>query len=1057
MKTFDSPTVHSSRRRRITKILIWVLLGAAVLYPLLGFFALPAVVRAVAVSQVEKNLHARLEIGSVSFNPFTLRLQLGDVSLQDLEGRDVVRLGGGQFAVSLSSVTRLAPVLKEVLLDEPAIFLSRNAEGEINVLQLLKETDEDPPEELPKIAIQRLRITGGAIELEDAALRRPVTFGFSPIAFDLEDFSTFQSGGNQLRFSAEDSSGGSVEGRGSFSVAPMAASAEISLRQFDLSAVASYIREFVDVDLRKGRLNLELSAAFNGDSDEEMISGNLGSLTLADFQLVAAEEESPFLALEKMEIANARFAAWDPRLDVESVRITGGNFRARRLPDGTIDLLQLLPASDSLASEKTSPEMEALAGPLAVGFSVATVGIENFAFLVEDSAAGNDARLEGRLDTAELRDISEDLGSPIPFHLDGTLLSEGRFTVTGNITPDPLAGEIELTVEAIPLSRFNPWAAPFTDLALESGAAGLSGNLTLAPASGDGTLPVVTFDGAAGIEEFEARADGEPVLAFSSFLLDGLALRSEPLSFRGELVQLTAPQAVVTLEEDGTLNLLRLLRIGSPSAGAETAETATPAKLLSSEESAKDFPLAFAIETIRVDDGAVSVSDQTVSPPFSTRLDKLAAEISGLSSDPASRASIDVTGSFPQGARLAVSGTVGTDPAQLFADTRVELAGFGLPPTSPYSGKFIGRTVADGRLDFAVDARIEEENLSAQNSIRLKNFRLGERVESGSSIHLPLDLALALLRDRNGEIAIDVPLSGRLDDPRFNIVTVATDALLGVIRNVASSPFAALGKLVGSSGDKLSEIAFAPGEFALSDEGLETIRALAAALHQRPGLRIEIAAAADPGVDRPAMVEHRFREELAAHRSTSETEQIHLASEADLIRSLYEARFGLLEAPVADEVEPLEEPERTADVPELPDEPAEDETVVESAKESRPFIVVHIPQWMRRLFSRSEAEPVTEAAEAPKAVAEPEPVGEPVESEEVVAAVAPVEIPTVEEMKERLLAQIEITDADLQKLAAARIETVTNALLETGQLDSDQVSGGGATLESEPKARFKLY
>src|SRR5690606_22723931 len=140
-------------------------------------------------------------------------------------GRDVVRLGGGQFAVSLSSVTRLAPVLKEVLLDEPAIFLSRNAEGEINVLQLLKETDEDPPEELPKIAIQRLRITGGAIELEDAALRRPVTFGFSPIAFDLEDFSTFQSGGNQLRFSAEDSSGGSVEGRGSFTVAPMAASA----------------------------------------------------------------------------------------------------------------------------------------------------------------------------------------------------------------------------------------------------------------------------------------------------------------------------------------------------------------------------------------------------------------------------------------------------------------------------------------------------------------------------------------------------------------------------------------------------------------------------------------------------------------------------------------------------------------------------------------------------------------------------------------------------------------------------------------------------------------
>src|SRR5690606_179240 len=137
--------------------------------------------------------------------------------------------------------------------------------------------------------------------------------------------------------------------------------------------------------------------------------------------------------------------------------------------DGSIDLLQLLPASTTSTASGEKPATASAgegtsANPLPLTFSVATVAIDDFEFRVEDLATGEDARLEGRLEHAEFRDLTEDLGQPIPFNLKGNLLKDGGFSLAGNLTPNPIAGEIDVAVEAVPLARFDPWAGMFTDL-----------------------------------------------------------------------------------------------------------------------------------------------------------------------------------------------------------------------------------------------------------------------------------------------------------------------------------------------------------------------------------------------------------------------------------------------------------------------------------------------------------------------------------------------------------------------------------------------------------------
>src|SRR5690625_3751110 len=326
MKHSDSSSKPSPKRKcgRCKKVAISVVTLFA-LYLLIGFFVVPLIVRAVANSQVEKNLHAHLEMESVSFNPLTLRLTLDQISLKSLENEDILSLGNGQFAISLSSITHLAPVLKEVLLDKPALFLARDPDGSIYLLGLLKETEKEPSSDLPKIAIHRLAITDGSIELKDEALQDPVSLSFSPITFDLNDFSTFDEEGNQLRFAATSLSGGSIVGSGSFNVDPISATAELELNDFDITPFAAYVREFVDVDLRQGEVDLQMTVHFRADSEEEMISGNLASFALSNFTVFKTDAEDPFFSLGEVKIGNAEFAAWEPRLTVESITISDGN------------------------------------------------------------------------------------------------------------------------------------------------------------------------------------------------------------------------------------------------------------------------------------------------------------------------------------------------------------------------------------------------------------------------------------------------------------------------------------------------------------------------------------------------------------------------------------------------------------------------------------------------------------------------------------------------------------------------------------------------------------
>jgi outer membrane protein OmpA-like peptidoglycan-associated protein len=177
----------------------------------------------------------------------------------------------------------------------------------------------------------------------------------------------------------------------------------------------------------------------------------------------------------------------------------------------------------------------------------------------------------------------------------------------------------------------------------------------------------------------------------------------------------------------------------------------------------------------------------------------------------------------------------------------------------------VGRTISQGKLSIKTAYHIENRALKADHEIMIDQFNFGEDVESPDDLNLPVDLAVALLKDRSGEIHIDLPVSGDMDDPEFSIGGIVLRAFVNLIVKAVTSPFALIGGMF--EGEDLNQLEFEPGQARLTPATTEKLDALIKVLYDRPALKLEISGYADPASDTPAYAEILFQRKLQSQKA----------------------------------------------------------------------------------------------------------------------------------------------------------------------------------------------
>src|SRR5262249_40508724 len=224
----------------------------------------------------------------------------------------------------------------------------------------------------------------------------------------------------------------------------------------------------------------------------------------------------------------------------------------------------------------------------------------------------------------------------------------------------------------------------------------------------------------------------------------------------------------------------------------------------------------------------------------------------------------------------------------------ISLGGMDLTAEGPYSRKYVGYGLSKGKLSLDLKYKISQKLLEAENRVVVDQLTFGERVDSPDATSLPVMLAVALLKDRQGRIDIDLPIRGDLKDPDFKYGKAVLSVLLNLLTKIVASPFTLIGSLIPGGGDaeELQYLEFDPGVVAIAATELKKIEAITKGLEERPGLRLEVTGTADPVRDRNVLALEKLKAQLRAKwqqgKRASKGVDFPIAEEERAIKELFD-------------------------------------------------------------------------------------------------------------------------------------------------------------------------
>ena len=881
-----------------------------ILYALAGFLLVPRLARSGIDGYVRDTLHRQVSIAALRFNPFTLTAELRGVALSEADGAPIAGFERLVINAELSSIFHWAWTFKEIRIDNPSVSAVINADGSLNLDRLKPPTPAGRPPPAPSVSIPAIRIglfavRAGRVHFEDRSRGKPFTATLQPIEFTLEDFRTTPQYQNSYQFKGATLSGERLTWAGEFTVQPLGSRGSFAVRGLKAATIAAYLQDSLPFDLPSGVLDIqgEYRIALGANLG---LSIQLPALQLHDVGIAPKEgdEALPWIRVPVLSVSDARIMLGERQVSVGKLEAVGAQLTVWRDADGQLNLQRLFPERTPLHA----PE----------------AGVASARGDVTAAASGEPpARWTVSVTQAQLRDASvhaEDRSTrptvattlaPISLTVNGyssapgsqasveaTIgIAQASFGARGNLTADPLSADLGFDLKDFDLTMLQPYIAQQADLSLGRGRLAAKCRLVLAsvPARHQ---PKLQLSGDFEVADLQTR-DGSTrsdFISWDSLRVSGLHYQQTPDRLSIERIVARKPYGRLVVAADGKLNVATVLGTKPTAAGSSSA--ASGAHGVAPPATAAPPPVG--IGTVLIEDGTADFADHSIQPNFATQMLGLNGRVVGLSSDPKSRAEVTLTGNVDRYAPVSITGQVNLLSATAYTDLAMTFRNMELTTFNPYSGKFAGYSITQGKLTTELRYHVENRTLIAQHHIVLDQLEFGAATESKQAVPLPIKLAAALLKDRNGVIDINLPVTGSLDDPNFRVGPIVWKLFTGLLRKIVTAPFALLGSLFGG-GPELAHVDFAPASAELAPEQLQKLTQLAKALAERPQLKLDIPLHTGSAADDAALAGNALEEALKARlpaaasgaRNSAKSSSTATASpRTQALAGLYAATFG---------------------------------------------------------------------------------------------------------------------------------------------------------------------
>ncbi|MBK8817007.1 MAG: DUF748 domain-containing protein [Methylococcaceae bacterium] len=640
------------------------------------------------------------------------------------------------------------------------------------------------------------------------------------------------------------------------------------------------------VEVKVPELSLETAYLLDFTDKAKDVTVSHGKFNFHDLHLAEKGENATLIKVPAFDLSDMGIDLKNRSVTIALITSKNAEFLAWLNPDGTLNYQKLIPTKKGKKVEVTRSEYAtaksvdfkedaktaadvttATAKPVLPEkdwlLNINTVELNNYAINFEDRSLKKPLKMTAKPINLKVSNITNNPKAELPFQLDVGVNKTGSIKLKGGAVIEPLSAKLDVDVKNIDLETFQPYVDKFARLDILDSKFSVAGKLAVQQPP---EKPLdVKFKGNTGIANLLTRdqLQNKDFIKWDNLTFKDLDVDLSANRYSSSLLLIEKPYAKVTIRKDKTINFSDIM-IADKSVSDKPSKSAKPVKVKKSSANEVNKPI-FKLDKVKIVDGSSDFADLSLILPFAAQIKSLDGGANGISSEHKSTIKVDLKGNAYDLAPVNIQGEVSPYLGNYNIDLQFD--GMPMPLVTPYMVEFAGYKIEKGKLTLGLKYQVENGKLQAANSILIDQLELGEKVENPNAVSLPLELAITLLKDSDGKIKLDVPLTGSLEDPQFSISHIIVDALVNVLTKVITSPFTAIASLVGSDED-LSTIAFAPGKDTLAPAEISKLDNVAKALKEKPALNLEVKGASFTEQDWKILREEALLDQLKSVKAS---------------------------------------------------------------------------------------------------------------------------------------------------------------------------------------------
>ena len=638
-----------------------------VLWALVGFLLLPAILRPVLERKIGEALHRETTLKGLSINPFALSLTLRGLDVKDRDGTSpFLSFDSLYLNAEASSVFRGGPVLSAVTLVKPAVHVARVTDTTYSVSDLIEEYSKPRPKDAKplRFSLNNIRLEGGRIDFDDRPKKtkhevRDVTIGIPflsniPSKVEITTQPVFEAKVNGAPFA--------LYGKTKPFSASRETTLDLNLSDVDIPFYLAYVPGDVPSKVTSARLDAKLVFAFTQPvkGDPALVVSGTAALR----KVAVAQGGEPLVAWERFDADAEAIDVFGRSARIRSLRLTAPELWVRRHTMAEHDIANALAAPGKTKTK--IPSAPAAAGkPFLVQLAEAAISggvvhYDDFAFHPSFHAVLSDVAVS-------VKGFSTVPGRPAAFEASARSDAGEAFRNAGTLSMDPAAVAVAGTfsVDGVPLKRYTTFLDEFVPVAIEAGVLGLKTRYTFSTGK-DANTTLSDLSVAITSPRLRKKSEKEPFFTAAALAITGSSLDVGKHAFvLGSLVGTNGLLAIVR-EKDGNADLMELAPKPKPDAPAPPPSA----------------PWDVALRKIDLRGWTVKIDDRSWDHAARYSLTKVDVLLENLSTVKGTKGTLAAKFGVDSKGTASAKGGIGFSP--MFADLKIDVKNVDLVPLEAY-------------------------------------------------------------------------------------------------------------------------------------------------------------------------------------------------------------------------------------------------------------------------------------------------------------------------------------------------------------------------------------